>query len=119
MPPIITLYEHVGLGLIIAYPSGVTYSNQTGGTSCLQPNIEGVFVPLRNDCAEPSRELLSAENELFAYFTGPKWRGTGATRGIDTEDVDFIERILAEQRLDHCITVNNSRRHDSTRHGFT
>jgi hypothetical protein len=111
--PKITLFEHAGLGLIIEYPSGVAYSNQTGGTSCLAPSLEGVFVPLRNDCAMPSHELLSPEHTLVAYFDGPKWRGTGATQGIDADDVDFIERLLSEYRLSHCITVDRTRLDDS------
>jgi hypothetical protein len=113
MQPKITLFDHVGLGLIIEYPSGVTYSNQTGGTSCLAPTLEGVFVPLRNDCAMPSRELLSPENTLVTYFEGPKWQGTGATQGIDADDADFIERLLLEYRLSNCIIVDRSRLRDS------
>jgi hypothetical protein len=30
-----------GLGLIIEHPTGVIYSNQTGGTFSLQPEREG------------------------------------------------------------------------------
>lgn len=111
--PTIRLFEHVGLGLIIEYPSGVIYSNQTGGTSCSAPCVEGVFVPLRNDYAVPSREFLSPEHALIAYFEGPKWRGTGATQGIDPEDVEFIERLLSEHRLSHCITLDRTRLRDS------
>jgi hypothetical protein len=111
--PKITLFEHVGLGLIIEYPSGVAYSNQTGGTSCLAPSLEGVFVPLRNDCVLPSHELLSPEHALVSYFDGPKWRGTGATQGIDCDDADFIERLLSEHRLSHCINVDRTRLCDS------
>lgn len=111
--PKVTLFEHAGLGLIIEYPSGVAYSNQTGGTSCSAPILEGVFVPLRNDYAMPSRELLSPEHALISYFDGPKWRGTGATQGIDADDADFIERVLSEHRLSHCITVDRTRLGDS------
>ena len=32
--------------LVIEHPSGVVYTNQTGGTSCMQPELEGVLVPL-------------------------------------------------------------------------
>lgn len=105
MRPTVELWDHVGLGTIIEFPSGVDYSNQTGGTSCLHPSMEGVFVPLRNDCAEDTRELLSPEHALRAYFLGPKWKGSGATKGIDPEDADFIERVLAQHQLS-CIVVN-------------
>ena len=57
----IELWEHVGLGLILEWPSGVMITNQTGGTSCLAPEIEGVFIPLRNDCTEKERVLVSPE----------------------------------------------------------
>lgn len=113
MQPTIKLFEHVGLGLIIEYPSGVAYSNQTGGTCCLAPSLEGVFVPLRNDCAKPSQELLSPEHALVAYFDGPKWQGTGAPLGIDADDADFIDQVLAEHRLSHCIIVDRARLRDS------
>jgi hypothetical protein len=113
MKPLISLIDHVGLGLILEFPSGVIYSNQTGGTSCLHPELEGVFIPLRNDCVQESREFLSPEHVLFAYFGGPKWRGTGATKGIDSEDADFIDQLLAKYRLAHCITTDRSRLRDS------
>lgn len=109
MQPKIELFEHVGLGLIIEYPSGVIYSNQTGGTSCSAPSVEGVFVPLRNDYLVPSREFLSPEHALVAYFEGPKYNGTGATRGIDPDDAEFIERLLSEHRLSHLITLDRTR----------
>ncbi len=34
------------LGLIILYPSGVVYTNQTGGLLCTHPSAEGVFMPI-------------------------------------------------------------------------
>jgi Family of unknown function (DUF6210) len=89
--PRIELWEHVGLGLIISWPSGIIFTNQTGGTSCLHPEFEGVFVPIRNDCTEKERTLLSPENDLWDYFTGPRWKGTGATNGLQEEDADFID----------------------------
>lgn len=95
----IELWEHVGLGLIIDWPSGVSISNQTGGTSCLAPEAEGVFVPLRNDCTEKERKLVSPENELYKYFVGHKYSGTGATNGIDEEDAKEIESILSKTKI--------------------
>ncbi len=49
MKPTIRLYEVVGTGVILTCASGVMVSNQTGGASCLQPEVEGVYIPLRND----------------------------------------------------------------------
>ena len=63
--PLIKLWDSVGLGLVIIYPSGVRYTNQTGGTSCWHPQEEGVFVPLRD-------EMVDQEDLLYKHFTGPK-----------------------------------------------
>ncbi|WP_035609007.1 DUF6210 family protein [Haloferula sp. BvORR071] len=113
MKPKVLLYEHVGLALIVAFPSGVTYSNQAGGTSCLQPELEGILVPLRNDCLVEGEQLLSPAMSLEDYFTGEKWGGTGATHGIDNEDADFIDTLLQTHRLSHCIQVDRPRLHES------
>nr|WP_277989557.1 DUF6210 family protein [Corallococcus sp. NCSPR001] len=74
------------MGLILLGPTGVLYSNQTGGSFCLQPEAEGVFLPLVN-------ELVAQEELLSQHFTGPKWRGACAN-GIDEETAQEIERIL-------------------------
>lgn len=109
----IELWEHVGLGLILAWPSGIILTNQTGGTACLAPELEGVFIPLRNDCTEKERGFVSPENELYDYFTGPKWRGTGATNGIDSDDANFIDSTLGKTNLFPTIRVNRDKLHES------
>ncbi|WP_346189422.1 DUF6210 family protein [Rubritalea halochordaticola] len=88
-------------------------TNQTGGTSCLAPEIEGVFIPLRNDCTAKERILVSSENELYDYFTGRKWRGTGATNGIDSEDADFIDSTIGKTKLFPTIRVNREKLSES------
>src|SRR5688500_9872107 len=92
----VKLWSHVGTGLIIKCSSGIVYSNQACGTCCLQPEQEGVFVPIGNDVAVPSRVLLSKETALRAYFEGPPWNGTGAMRGLTKQDADFIDELLKE-----------------------
>jgi hypothetical protein len=109
----IDLLEHIGLGLIVEWPTGVAYSNQTGGTSCLHPEFEGIFIPLRNDYQPPDGPMLSPENELLAYFEGPKHEGTGATRGLDDEDVEFITGVLTKWSLDTVIEIDRSRMRES------
>ena len=111
--PHIKLWEHVGLGLIISWPSGIIYTNQTGGTTCLQPELEGVFVPLRNECTEPELALISPENDLWDYFTNGKWAGTGATSGLDTEDADFIDELLTRVQLFPAIRIDRQRLKES------
>lgn len=107
--PHIKLWEHVGLGLIISWPSGIMYTNQTGGTTCLQPELQGIFVPLRNECTEKELALISPENDLWDYFTNGKWAGTGATSGLHMEDADFIDALLTRVRLFPSICVDRGR----------
>lgn len=108
MKPKVLLYNHDGLGLIIDFPSGVIYSNQAGGHACLQPEMEGIFAPLSND-AWP----ISPTDELVPYFTGDKYRGSGATSGIDEEDAAFIERILRKHRPNDDIKVDRTKLRES------
>lgn len=105
----VELWEQVGLGLILSCSSEIIFSNQTGGTSCLHPELEGVFIPLRNDCTEEKCTLVSPENDLWDYFIGPKWEGTGATAGIDREDADFIESVLKKAGLFPNIQIDRNR----------
>jgi hypothetical protein len=117
MRPVVRLWEGVGLGVIIEYPSGVLYSNQTGGTACRQPSVEGVFVPLRNDITDGV--LLSPERELRHYFADGKYggdgkyAGTGAVGGIDTDDVQFINTVLTKCALSEALSVDVSRLSES------
>ena len=97
------LWDGIGLGAIVSFPTGVLYSNQTGGTSCLHPELEGAYIPLDADLGE----------ELYAYFAGPKHRGTGATGGLDSEDAAFIEMLLAKRRLSTFISLDRNRLHES------
>jgi hypothetical protein len=111
--PRIELWEHVGLGIILSWPTGIIYTNQTGGTSCFHPEMEGAFVPLRNDCTEEGRILMSPENELWNYFTGPRWRGDGATLGLEAADADFIDDLLRKAKLFPTVRVDRDRLKDS------
>ena len=104
MKPVLKLYESIGTGIIVAFPSGVSYSNQTGGTFCLKPEIEGVYVPVRNDYLLPNGPLESPEIELSRYFVGL----VGAIRGLKAADADFIDSILHRVGL-HTVTVDRSR----------
>lgn len=38
--------ENMLPGLIVRHPTGVVYGNQTAGTACAHPEVEGFFVPL-------------------------------------------------------------------------
>ena len=104
--PILRLYESNGAGLVICCNSGVLISNQTGGTACLQPEVEGVYVPIRNEQYQSDAAMPSLEAELSAYFLGPKYRGSGATNGIDEADAGFIESVLMRFRLHPPLSVD-------------
>ncbi|OUS29458.1 hypothetical protein A9Q99_10215 [Gammaproteobacteria bacterium 45_16_T64] len=108
--PKIDLYDSVGLGLIICFESGVVFSNQTGGGSCLHPEIEGVYVPLRNDYTEEEKTFMSPELDLAEHFEGSKWQGAGATNGIDPEDSDTIQSILNNAGLES-IEIDRNKLH--------
>ncbi|XXX73335.1 DUF6210 family protein [Sorangium sp. So ce134] len=101
--PKIELWYGIGLGAIVSFPTGVLYSNQTGGTSCNDPELEGAYVPLDEDAGE----------ELYAYFAGPKHQGAGAMSGLDDEDAAFIEMVLAKHGLSRFISLDRSRLRES------
>src|SRR5579864_2656265 len=107
--PRIKLWGHVGLGLIVSWPTGIVFTNQTCGTSCLQLEFEGVFVPLKNEFTLPGRLLISPEKELWDHFTGPRWEGTGAPLGLEDVDADFIDSLLKKNNLFPTISVDWSR----------
>lgn len=109
----VDLTESVGLGLILGFPSGIRFTTQTGGTACLQPECEGVYVPLRNAVSLSDHRLLSPETALNSYFTGPKHRGTGATGGLDDDDVSFLEKVLSDARLDTILAIDLGRLQES------
>ena len=112
--PRIRLAEHVGLGVIIIWPSGILFANQAGGKFCLQLEVEGVFVPLRNDVIIEGLRLKSPENDLWEFFNGAKYGGTGAADGIDEEDANFIDSVLGKYNLTRCLRVDRARLSEST-----
>ena len=101
--PIIRLYASWGLGLIIEYPSGVMYSNQVGGFSCLHPELEGVFIPLFDELKGEHQET-----QLLNFFTGNKWMGNCA-RGIDAETADFVDEVLIQSVATDVLRVDRQK----------
>ncbi len=84
--PIVLLYELQGIGIIIPWPSGVVYQNQTGGYACYQHQLEGIFVPLEGESAD-------FYQKLYEFFFHGKWAGW-CDDGIDEETAQFIEQTL-------------------------
>ena len=119
MPIVDLSCDAAGLGLLIPCKSGVEYTTQTGGTSCLHPGLEGIYIPLANETEEGAfdgprnRELRSPEHELVEYFCGPPYNGSGATYGLTEADAAFIESVLAKFDLSEFLRVDRDRLGDS------
>ncbi len=64
------------------------------------------FLPLLNDYKEETHEFLSTEIELTNYFKDKKYKGNGATGGIDMEDVKNISAILLHWRINEFIEID-------------
>jgi hypothetical protein len=103
--PIINLWQLDGIGLIVSHPTGILYSNQTGGYACLSPQFEGAFVPLKDP-------LVNQQEELERHFTGSKWKGHCYNQ-IDDETADFIDTVLASSYLSNRLKVNREKLADS------
>ena len=102
---LIRLWDSVGLGLIILAPSGVMYSNQAGGTCCLQPSEEGFFVPLHD-------EVRGQEQMLLDYFREPG-APSASPSGFDSKTADFIDEVLAVSVATRFLKVDRMRLEDS------
>jgi hypothetical protein len=113
MTRVIRLWDLVGVGLVIEHPSGVMYSNQTGGTGCHQPEVEGVLVPVCNDVPLDDPTAVSPATELSEYFAGPAHGGAGATSGLDQRDADFIDDVLRRCGCGDAIKVDRERLRES------
>jgi hypothetical protein len=90
----VVFIDHIGTGLIIKWPTGIFYSNQSGGTFCMAPEEEGFFVPIGND-ADENNIFMSKEDELCDYFTGSDMPLEGAIHGISDKNADDIDNILS------------------------
>ncbi len=53
--------------LIIPFRTSIVYTNQAGGTACLQPEMEGYLIPVEYDCPveQPKQSLCCALCSLF------------------------------------------------------
>lgn len=81
--PHIKLFMHEGdlLGLIVLMPSGVIFSNQTGGTMCAHPDAEGIYVPL--------------------YLTGGRWPPVDQLTDVWNRHWGRYDGKLARKLIEH------------------
>jgi hypothetical protein len=89
---LVELDSTVGTALILAYPTGVAYTNQVAGTACFHPSLEGVLIPFENDYGYDGK-FVSLEIELSRYFRDT-WGTSGAADGIEARDADAIDGLL-------------------------
>ncbi|MGX7668754.1 DUF6210 family protein [Flavobacterium pedocola] len=106
MKPKVKLHDAIGLGLIINYPTGITFTNQTGGTACYQSSCEGLYLPIGNDITVDENRLVSPSIALEKYFTNAKHSGHGATDGLDRDDYDEINKTLKAYHLSDSIAID-------------
>jgi hypothetical protein len=66
-------------GLIVPCPSGIVYSNQTGGRFCRHPHLEGVYLPVPwAGVAAVARP--SSLSSMMCTWTGNRWGNVGTAR---------------------------------------
>jgi hypothetical protein len=99
--PLLDLLWFDGLGLIIEHPSGVRYTNQTGGYACHHPEVEGAFIPIPDHRSEQAYVLKK-------FFTGPKCKGW-CYDGIDEETARFVDKVLGQSRHTQSLQVNRAK----------
>lgn len=97
--PTIDLIEHEGLGLIIEWPSGVSYTTQSAGYGCEHPVIEGVMVPISDGVGRP------VLHSLRQHFCGD-WHA------MDEKDAEILDGVLRRHDLGF-IRTDRSRLNDS------
>ena len=99
--PRVSLYHSYGLGLIILAPSGVMYTNQAGGHSCMQPEEEGFFAPLHNEFDQQEKMLLEFFTKRNPYTY------------VDIAGADFIDSVLDLSVITRFLKVDRTRLSDS------
>ena len=95
------LYALVGLGLIVECPSGIVWTNQTGGAWNLHPEIEGLFVPIRTwdlgptwqqgSSRPPDADESPAAGAPDPRVPDPSWRAPDGSFGVVSPSVELFE----------------------------
>ncbi|WP_223596169.1 DUF6210 family protein [Neobacillus bataviensis] len=113
----VCLYSLEQLALIIKTKSGIVYSNQAGGYSCLQPSVEGVLTILEDDTKELLQNLskyclnktkLTIEDANFLDELLMSYYGAGKFLSIDRKRLDdsmeaWLNVIIDNKTLDKTI----------------
>ncbi|MEO0599127.1 MAG: DUF6210 family protein [Chloroflexota bacterium] len=106
--PVILLYDMVGIGVIVTYPSQVYYANQVCGIACLHKAHPGVLVPL----VDP---IHDQEKMLYDYFTGTAYmQGRTLPRPyFDDGDADFVDDVLQKSMYTNFLKVDRTQLNNS------
>lgn len=72
--------------LIVNYPTGVKYSNQSGGHACAQPEAEGYIIPFQD---------LNCYNS----FRDCKLLGCSCPENKDKDSVNILNKYLSEIKM--------------------
>ena len=90
--------------LILLEPSGITFTNQVGGTGCEHPTAEGILVPVGHDHPVERPELGLTER-----LWDMDW---GSYGGITSDFEDEIEEVLSSNSHTAHIRVDRNRLRD-------
>jgi hypothetical protein len=107
--PRILLYPLRQVGLIILYPTGIIFQNQTGGISCIQRSEEGIFFPVSDapvldENYTTKMDLLDIElTKLFPSYA----------TNLKPELADKIDLLLRNYLPLKGVTVDRNRLNDS------
>lgn len=97
----VKLWDMSGAALIVPEETGVIFTNQVNGTACDHPKLEGILIPINNDCLPENHENL-LETKLCALFDG-------AWDAITDEKANEIDLVLSSFRETESIAVDRSK----------
>lgn len=92
----VLLHSLEQLGLLILCESGVLYTNQAGGVSCMQPSEEGMLALIEDDYKMNSSLYKIARHLKNAV-------------GLTEEDADFIDNVFRNNTSTSFLTVDRDR----------
>jgi hypothetical protein len=96
----ISLYSLEQAAVILLSEDGVVYSNQAGGSACMQPREKGFLIPISNDPPLADLHKSSLPFKLMEVCRD--------LIGIDSEVADALDSVLAAE-LEYPILVDRSR----------
>ncbi len=86
----ISLYDLEQAAVIVLSEDGVSYSNQAGGTACMQPQEIGILIPISNN---------SSVDDLYRNTFPFKLTETCQDLvGFDSAVADVLDRVLSDVR---------------------